>query len=51
MREEWYEKYIEEPIRPLVKLLRNNGFNTTCSCGHQMYVEMENYHAEEVEDL
>lgn len=39
----WYEEYIEEPIRPLVKLLRNNGFNTTCSCGHEMYIEMEQY--------
>lgn len=30
---------IEEPIRDVVKLLRDNGFNTTCSCGHEMYVE------------
>jgi hypothetical protein len=35
----WYEENIEEPIRDIVKLLRNNGFNTTCSCGHEMYVE------------
>lgn len=35
----WYKEYIEEPVRGLVKLLRNNGFNTTCSCGHEMYVE------------
>lgn len=38
---DWYEEYIEEPIRPLVKLLRDNGFNTTSSCGHGMWVEME----------
>ena len=37
----WYEEYIEEPIRPLVRLLRDNGFNTTSSCGHDMWVEME----------
>ncbi len=37
----WYEEYIEEPIRPLVMLLRDNGFNTTSSCGHDMWVEME----------
>jgi len=39
----WYEKNIEESIRPLVKLLRNNGINTTCSCGHEMYCECEYY--------
>ena len=40
---DWYEKHIEEPIRPLVKLLRENGYNTMCSCGHEMYVEREYY--------
>jgi len=35
---DWYEN-IEEPIREIVKLLRNNGFNTTCSCGHEMDIE------------
>jgi hypothetical protein len=34
-----YEEHIEEPIRGVVKTLRDNGFNTTCSCGHEMYVE------------
>jgi pyrrolidone-carboxylate peptidase len=36
---DWYEEHIEEPVRELVKLLRNNGFNTECSCGHEMYVQ------------
>lgn len=35
----WYTQHIEEPIRNIVEVLRNNGFNTTCSCGHEMYVE------------
>ena len=35
----WYEEAIEEPIRDLVRLLRDNGFNTFCSCGHKMYVQ------------
>ena len=35
----WYEEYIEEPVRNAVKLLRDNGFNTECSCGHGMYVQ------------
>ena len=41
--QDWYEKNIEEPIRELVKLLRNNGINTICSCGHEMYCECETY--------
>ena len=47
--ENWY-KHIEKPVRELVKLLRNNGFNTTCSCGHKNpspYVAMEWYGFEE----
>lgn len=38
---DWYDEYIEEPIRDLVKLLRDNGFNTECSCGHKMYVQCQ----------
>lgn len=37
----WYEDTIEEPVRELVYLLRNNGFNTECSCGHEMYVQCQ----------
>lgn len=37
---EFYEN-IEEPIRELVKILRDNGINTTCSCGHKMYIEAD----------
>ena len=32
---------IEEPIRELVRGLRDNGINTTCSCGHKMYIEAD----------
>ena len=35
----WYDR-IEEPIRSLVKLLRDNGYNTFTSCGHNMWVGM-----------
>lgn len=35
----WYEERIEEGIRKEVKLLRDNGFNTECSCEHKMYVQ------------
>ncbi len=44
---------IEEPIRNLVKLLRENGFNTLCSCGHYPYpyIEMEWYHDDEITKL
>ena len=47
----WYEEYIEEPIRPLVRLLRDNGFNTTSSCGHDMWVEMEFVDDSDIKDL
>lgn len=39
--ENWYEKYIEPEIRDVVRLLRNNGVNTECSCGHQMWVQFQ----------
>jgi hypothetical protein len=44
MKEEnlsWYEEKIEEPVREIVKILRDNGFNTTCSCGHTMVITGE----------
>jgi len=51
--EDWYKLKIEEPIRNLVKLLRDNGFNTTCSCGHypKPYVQMESHSSHEVDRL
>lgn len=36
----WLEDNIEKPVRDVVKHLRDNGFNTECSCGHQMYVQL-----------
>ena len=36
---DWYEEYIEAGIRDAVRLLRDNGFNTTCSCEHEMIVQ------------
>ena len=38
----WYGG-IEKRIRALVRVLRDNGYNTTHSCGHEMYVECEYY--------
>ena len=47
-----FYKDIEEPIRDAVKLLRDNGFNTTCSCGHEMTIELElGNHMDEVERI
>ena len=37
---DWYEQ-IEESVRELVRLLRDNGFNTVSSCGHNQWVQME----------
>jgi hypothetical protein len=39
--EDWYVEFIEFPIRKVVRLLRNHGVNTECSCGHQMYVQFQ----------
>jgi hypothetical protein len=38
---DWYERSIEEPLREVVRRLRNEGINTTCSCAHAspMYIE------------
>ena len=46
----WYDR-IEEPVRALVKLLRDNGFNTFCSCGHEKYIQMAWYACDDIERL
>lgn len=38
MTEEWYN-FIEEPVREIVRALRNAGINTECSCGHDMTIQ------------
>jgi len=35
----WYEQ-IEPGVRAFVRHLRNRGFNTTCSCEHEMLVQI-----------
>lgn len=42
---DWYNEHIEEPIREIVKNLRNNGINTFCSCGHGLWIQCECYDA------
>ena len=37
----WYDECIEEPLKELIFQLRNNGFNTESSCGHEMYVQCQ----------
>lgn len=32
---------IEPGVREIVRLLRDNGINTTCSCEHEGYIEFE----------
>lgn len=39
--ENWYDKNIEKPLQELVKYLRNNGVNTECSCGHELYIQCQ----------
>ena len=40
--DDWYN-CIEEPLRKLVRILRDNGFNTECSCAHlpKPYIQIE----------
>jgi MtN3 and saliva related transmembrane protein len=47
---DWYST-LEPGVRDVVRLLRDNGFNTTCSCEHGRYVEMEWYADEDVTRL
>lgn len=44
-----FYRSLEPGIREVVRLLRDHGFNTDCSCEHEMYVQCELSHAEEVE--
>lgn len=37
---DWYSQ-IEEPVRELVRYLRNNGVNTVSSCGHEMLIQAD----------
>ena len=41
MNEKWYKDNIEEPLRDIVRLLRNNGVNTECSCGHELSIQYQ----------
>ena len=36
---DWYEENIELEVRDIVRALRNEGINTTASCGHEMWIE------------
>jgi len=37
----WYDKFIEDPLKDIVNYLRNNGINTECSCGHEGYIQCQ----------
>lgn len=37
----WYNDNIEDPLKEIVRFLRNRGVNTTCSCGHAMFIESD----------
>lgn len=47
-----FYKNIEKPMRGIVRLLRDNGFNTCCSCGHTMTIDLKlGNHIEDVERI
>ena len=49
---EFYQE-IEEPLKDLVKLLRDNGFNTVCSCGHypNPYIQLKWNNTQDIYNL
>lgn len=47
---DWYER-IESEIRPIVRLLREHGINTTSSCGHELTVEFDIHTGEELDQV
>jgi hypothetical protein len=38
---DWYEENIEEGVRFPVRLLRDNGVNTECSCEHDKTIQCQ----------
>lgn len=42
MLDDWYGS-IEPEIRDVVRALRNQGINTTGSCGHEIWVECDSH--------
>ena len=38
---DWYEENIEEGVRDVVRFLRDHGFNTCCSCHHDMTIQID----------
>ena len=51
IRETEFYSGIEQGIKAMVRLLRDNGFNTTCSCEHDMDVELDLIGLEDAERL
>jgi len=54
MKNYWYKEKIEEPLREIIRYLRNNGVNTECSCGHEMYIQCQyriDGHVQEIHNL
>lgn len=47
---DWYDN-IEMPIRNIVRLLRDNGYNTTNSSGDDMIVEIDVRKMDDMEDI
>ncbi len=37
----WYSQHIEEGVRDIVRLLRDNGVNTESSCEHEGYIQCQ----------
>lgn len=53
IKTDWYDENIEENVRDLVIILRNNGINTECSCHHAdpMFIQCQYLLAEEIKRI
>lgn len=45
-KNDWYDRFIEEPLKDIVKELRNNGVNTCSSCGHERWIQANTYNVD-----
>ncbi len=41
MKNFWYKENIEDPLKGIIRYLRNNGVNTESSCGHEMDIQCQ----------
>lgn len=51
MRNFWYKENIEDPLKGIIRYLRNNGVNTESSCGHDMDIQCQYFLNGSIKDI